>query len=67
MSKHVIEGYIGKDSVIKEIFRWVKEMTGLRWFEVRSVEIWSAKGSKGSWDKDAWPPKKIRITIEEID
>ena len=31
-----------------------------------AIELYRTKGNKSFWIKDEWPPKKIRITVEEI-
>ena len=63
MKRKVIKGWVGKDVNLNELcdedVRCVYLMSPLH--------IVKTKGKKIDWFECEWPPKKIRITIEEVE
>lgn len=31
------------------------------------ASVWSKKGQEREWVKGGWPPRRVKITVEEID
>ncbi len=67
--KHVIKGWVGKNTSVKKLTWWGNSTwNGFRDYAFLLCEhIYRLKGKKDSYEKEDWPPKKIRITIEEIE
>lgn len=61
--KRYITGWIAKDSSIENLL-WLEGSESLK--EITLLyPIWAHKGKKSSWDITDWPPKKVKITVEE--
>jgi len=52
MRKRVIRGWIGKNDTAEDAAH----------FGVRIGK----RGRKDMWDEDAWPPRKVKVVIEEV-
>ena len=59
--KKVLEGWIGKNEIDS-----VKMEFGEDGLCVVVVSPWKTKGTKRHYTPDDWPPRKIRVTVEEI-
>lgn len=56
-----IIGYVSKDSpLVGHIY--TEPMTG----EILVDNVYKRKGQASDWTKDAWPPRRVKITIEPL-
>lgn len=65
-------GYMRKTDSIKDFLmweqaEWVDNELCLVLKNIGDSEMFKVKGPKRHWDTEDWPPKKIRLTIEEVD
>ena len=56
--KKVITGWAPRDKPISQLVKW-------RGIEI-DAQVYRTKGAKQEWQYSEWPPKKIRVTIEEV-
>ena len=63
--KKVMIGWIGKGNTQPMISEPMEDFPKVK--EVRLDQVYENKGVKSEWYEDDWPPRKIKITIEEID
>jgi len=55
MRKRVIRGWVAKRP------KW-----GARWEHEELRGVFRTRGDRGEWGGDDWPPRKVKITIEEV-
>jgi hypothetical protein len=63
--KKVLIGWIGKENVQPMISEPMDGFPKVK--EVRLDKVYENKGLKSEWEENDWPPRKIKITIEELD
>jgi len=62
--KKVITGWIGKGNEQPMISESMDGFPSVK--EIRLDKVYENKGVKSEWEQDDWPPRKIKITIEEV-
>lgn len=60
LKKQIVEGWVAGNS--KRLV-WGPSDSGRLWLQ----DVWVVRGDKERWSKDAWPPRKVRVTVEEIE
>lgn len=62
----VAEGYVGKSVDVS--FITDTDIRNEEWDEILQlpIGIFVKKGNKDDWASEWWPPRKVRITIEEL-
>jgi len=61
--KKIITGWIGQNRKLSEVLQYDYDyVDALK----TTCRISKAKGKKSDWWPKSWPPKKIRITVEDI-
>ena len=67
MGKAVWTGWIGKKSDINRCFVW--DETGSIFLDTVLIPmeaVVKTKGKRIEWAKGNWPPRKVRVTVEEV-
>lgn len=59
--KKTFTGWIRKSEKGLESFHWVAVYSEP---ELSIPDVFKEKDKEDSWDKEDWPPKKVKITIE---
>jgi len=63
--KRVMIGWIGKENTQPMISKEMIDYPTVK--EVNLVDVYANKGVKSEWCENEWPPRKIKITIEEVE
>ena len=59
MRKRVIRGWLPRSVHIEPQPKGIAGMFQLS-------QVWGIKGKQGDYHEDDWPPRKLKITIEEV-
>jgi len=63
MAKFEIKGWTGKSEKLPQFISRIKKDG----FTQYDFVLEHSKGRKTQWSPTDWPPKRVRITVEEID
>lgn len=62
MKKKSWIGWMPKACDVETIVKQLKCMAN----EMVVLFVWPKRGTERDWAKEWWPPKKIKITVEEV-
>ena len=64
--KKVFTGWIGQNDSVKDLLAWDKGTVAKTLDATATPYLFKRKGFKAEWSPEEWPPKKVRVTVEEI-
>jgi hypothetical protein len=62
--KKIMFGWIGRDLRASDILYLEKNYGGLF---VALKDLLHARGKKSEWCEGSWPPRRVQVTVEELD